>query len=216
MSTESTSKPTRSAFVDSAMSNLSTSLKSRLPSGMEPTKTNHSQSFRNRFNESIFWETWVATLLNRCGLWVLHPANVLSANKDDNWQTWDLEVSPDGMYGLRVEIKSIFDYFINPETYAQEDVFVCSYSSFTRKWPGVLAKDGTGLLKRNFLFVSKKTGVVLWLPRDTQVYTKIRHDAGRNETFPAVFAKPSSLRDMKGFVEYVKAIQETDSASQDG
>lgn len=133
-----------------------------------------SQSFRGRADEAAFFEAYVAAMLTRNGLYVLcHPWAI---DGKDHGKTWDLDacsvgpkpvggmsVADDGWPSTRLEIKSIKTDFTGPSNYPYPQVLVCSFNSWQRKWPG------TDHTSRDFMFVSRTTGQMVWLPKGSPV-----------------------------------------------
>ncbi len=161
-----------------------------------------SQSFIDRADSAAFYEAWVATVLTRGGLYVLHYPFVIDGK--DHSQSYDLEVFRDIpcgdwggelCHGTSVEVKSLSLTFTCPEDYPFPEVLLCSQSSFNKKWPG---RDYT---MRDFLLVSRKTGSIVWVPTMTQVGVKTVTDKTRNETYQAMTVNQSALSTLQDFVE---------------
>lgn len=158
-----------------------------------------SESFLRRANEAAFWEAWVGAVLSRAGLYTVHHPFTADGS-DSHSQTFDISVHDtepgrDG-WGSPVEVKSVNLTFTGPTDYPLETVLVCSQNSWLRKWPG---RDET---KRDFLFVSRHTGAIVWLP----IYSKVTlgneiHDRSRNETYSAVTTLRKFLQPLQSFVE---------------
>lgn len=167
-----------------------------------------SKSFMERANEAAFWEAWVGAILSRAGLYTVHHPFTLAdgAEKLSEYaNTWDLDVSAGNPCNLEdacelpVEVKSMNKTFTCPEDYPYDDLLVCSQASFQRKWPGM---DHTC---RDFLFVSRYSGAVLWLPAGAPVTLNHEQwDHDRGEVYRVVKADKSQLRDISAFVAYVK------------
>ncbi len=162
------------------------------------TMTNHSQSFKDRMPSASLFESYVASTLASKGLTVLHhPTNLTNG---DYSQSADLSILERG--DLRdpswnhIEVKSINRSFTGVNDYPFNEVMVCSQSSFLKKFPGL---DKTG---RDFLFASRVTGAILWLPAWSRV--TMGHevfDRSRNELYKVVKAQKSDLRELSDFVE---------------
>jgi hypothetical protein len=169
-----------------------------------------SKSFLDRADSAAFYEAWVGAVLARAGLYTLHHPFVADGG-DYHGQSWDLEaynVTPEEYYWctsppscrrVEVECKSLSLTFYNTDTYPFDDVLVCSQNSWLRKWPG---KDTT---QRDFLLISRPTGSVLWLPVSSPVVLGVEvTDRTRGETYKAVQAQKTSLKDLADFVEMVR------------
>ena len=192
------------------MSNLADTLNACLPktvktSGPILTTRSINESFMKRAGEACFFEAWVGAVLCRCGLYVKHLPMVIAQNRQDlktMGYSWDLEVSPDELIGERVEVKSTQQWFDSILTYPDKDVFVCSQSNFNKKWPN---QNKTG---SHFLFVSKKTGNIVWLPKGSvTTQNVVRKDYSRGETFKAVTATSSKLKSLEAFVEVMNGLK---------
>ncbi len=147
----------------------------------------------------------MASVITRAGLWVLHEPFVLAKTSREfaeAAQSFDLAVSPHrdnvDSFGLPVEVKSLNLTFHNPSDYPHATVLICSQSNFLKKWPG---RDTTG---RDFLFVSRETGAILWVPKDTQVtFGNETYDRSRNELYKTVTVNKSELKTLNEFTEMV-------------
>jgi hypothetical protein len=171
-----------------------------------------SNDFRNRADSAAFFEAWVGAVLARAGLYTVHHPFTLAKSKEDigNYaQTFDIEVAPAhpldsyynerGYVGTEVEVKSVNLTFNNPLDYPFDDLLVCSQSSWMKKWPG---RDK---IQRNFLFVSRVTGAIVWLPKGTPVELgKEITDTNRGQVYKAVYTSADYLRPLDEFVEYVR------------
>jgi len=163
-----------------------------------------SPGFLKRFDEGAFWESYVATVLSRNGLYVLHEPTHLGETVDKNKSySCDLQVSMDPMLevSIPVEVKSknlrFGDSFAD---YPDADIKVCSQKWFLKNWPGY---DCTG---RDFLFVSTKTNSILWLPQGTKVQLGVESFDkyyGYTETWAT--ARADQLQPLSSFVAMVKA-----------
>lgn len=166
-----------------------------------------SESFMARANEAAFWEAWVGAVLSRAGLWTVHHPFTLAESADkvsDYGHTWDLDVGTQDPATHRgdawqVEVKSTNKTFTGPDDWGTPDLLVCSQASFLRKWPG---RDKVG---RDFLFVSRYTGAVVWLPINTPVtLNHDQYDHGRGELYSVVKASKDSLRALTDFVQAIR------------
>ena len=169
-----------------------------------------SESFKRRADSAAFFEAYVAAKLSRAGLWVLHhPFTLASETGRDRLsyaQSVDLEVTgtqqdmsdyPESR--IDVEVKSSGVTFEDtPYTYPKLNILVCSKLSWDRKW------GSSPFLERDFLFVSRKTGAILWLPRGAHCVEALVTDRTRNESYVAMEATKHSLRPLSEFVEEVK------------
>lgn len=165
-----------------------------------------SDSFRGRADAAAYWEAWVGAVLSRAGLYTEHYPFYITDGPGgiDYSQTWDLNVANEpvahaGFGSVQVEVKSVNLEFTSVRNYPRPDVMVCSQNSFLRKWPG------RGTVGRDFLFVSRITGNVVWLPKDSPISVgHVTHDRTRNEVYKTVHARRSDLRDLVDFIEEVK------------
>lgn len=167
-----------------------------------------SQSFIDRADSAAFYEAWVGATLSRAGLYTLH--HPFKIDGKDHGQTWDLDVGaypPSLVYSdhkqpvedmTPVEVKSVNLSFHDRHSYPFEMLLICSQNSWQRKWPG---RDKT---QRDFLFVSRKTGAILWLPKGVCVELGVEVvDMGRSEVYKAVRTHKGYLRPLADFVEEV-------------
>lgn len=170
-----------------------------------------SASFAERANEAAFWEAWVGAILTRSGLYVVqHPFNLAREDQEvsDFAHSWDLDVATtnpcdfgdeDGVT-VPVEVKSVNKTFETPESWPMPELIVCSFASHYRKWPG------TDRTQRDFLFASRYTGAIVWLPRGTKLTISEVTDPDRDETYRVVRASRDDLRALDVFAQSVKAI----------
>lgn len=174
--------------------------------------TGLSSNFRERADSAAFFEAWVGAVLARAGLYTVHHPFTLAKDPDDiatYAETWDLDVSADdpkdmadwstGTRVYPVEVKSSNLTFHNVDTYPFDDLLVCSQNSWEKKW----VKAARTM--RDFLFVSRQTGAILWLPKGSGV--TLGHDVydrTRNQTYKAVRAESCSLLPLDAFVSWVK------------
>lgn len=170
-----------------------------------------TERFAARADSAAFWEAWVGAVLARAGLYTLHhPFTVgseVGRSNESYAQSHDLDVFQFYPWAIdegkpnpvQVEVKSSNALFTGAWDYPFPSVMVCSQSSFLKKWPGA-SKTG-----RDFLFVSRVTGNILWLPVHSPV--TVGHetfDAKRGEAYKTVHAAKSDLRDLHAFTEYVR------------
>jgi len=162
-----------------------------------------SGSFRNRADSAAFYEAWVGMVLSRAGLYTLHHPFTVAENSADiasYAHTWDLDVmaDPELESSVPCEVKSVNLPFTGAADYPYTDVLVCSQKSWENKWPGEVKTQ------RDFLFVSRLTGAILWLPVGSEVSLGHKvHDSSRNETYLSVKTSASRLEDCIAFCEYV-------------
>ena len=175
--------------------------------GNIPTKL--SNDFRERADSAAFYEAWVGAVLSRAGLWTLHHPFTLAETREqivEYAQTWDMSVGPNDFSNTEdpenpfydVEVKSVNLTFHNTDTYPFPRVLVCSQASWERKWySSVTVVD--------FLFVSRPTGCILWLPQGTKVeMNKTVTDTMRDQTYKAVDTDADNLCPLSDFVEKVR------------
>ncbi|MDD5374460.1 hypothetical protein [Acidithiobacillus sp.] len=159
-----------------------------------------SDSFRGRADAAAYWEAWTGAVLSRAGLYTEHYPFHISEGPGgiDYSQTWDLNVSKRGGPYTEVEVKSVNLTFTSVQDYPMRDVMVCSQNSFLRKWPGKAA------IGRDFLFVSRITGNIVWLPKHSPISVGHEtYDRERGETYKTVHARKADLRDLSDFLEYI-------------
>lgn len=158
-----------------------------------------SPSFKKRANEAAFWEAWVGTVLARAGLWTLHHPFVADGG-DYHALSWDLDVSNEGKEPwCPLECKSLNLTFTCPEDYPFETCMVCSANSWNRKWPGQTKTQ------RDFLFISREIGTILWLPMGSDVKVKKTTDKSRGETYSVMYTDSNNLKQLIDFIDYVKS-----------
>lgn len=167
-----------------------------------------SESFRNRADSAAFWEAWVGACLTRGGLYVvLQPWEI---DGKDHSQNYDLTVGSHQTVGevggayltkaIEVEVKSLSLEFNSPEDYPYDEVLVCSKSSFDRK----AGRHNLYNIYTDFFLVSTETGSILWLPKGTEIGTKVVTDRERDETYQSVTCRKKDLRYLSDFIEMVK------------
>lgn len=161
-----------------------------------------SPSFKKRANEAAFWEAWVGAVLARGGLYTLHHPFVADGGSHHGL-TWDLDVGgwhcfTDGDYyqpPCEVECKSLNLTFTCPKDYPFDTCLVCSANSWERKWGE--EKD----TQRDFLFISRETGAILWLPRGAPVHKKKTVDGTRDESYWVMYTDKRNLEPLWDFIE---------------
>jgi hypothetical protein len=170
-----------------------------------------SPSFRKRADGAALYEAWVGAVLARAGLYTLHHPFVADGG-DYHGLTWDLDVSAyppltsenvdvkrSSSSFTPVEVKSLSVEFTGPNDYPYNRPLVCSQNSWLKKWPG---KDKT---QRDFLFVSKPTGAIVWLPVGSPVELGCDvTDGNRGETYKVAKTWRHYLRPLYDFVEEVR------------
>lgn len=170
------------------------------------------QDFKERADSAAFWEAWVGAVLARSGLYTVHhPFTVAENWKEarEHYLTWDLTVcnyepeaynsSASGLDKRPVEIKSLNLEFYGPEDYPFDVVMVCSQKSWDRKWPG------TDKTSRDFIFVSRATGALVWLPVGSPVMVNVPAvDRERGDIYSGVRTEKKYLRDLAAFVQTFK------------
>ncbi len=167
-----------------------------------------SDSFRGRADAAAYWEAWVGAVLARAGLYTEHfPFYIADGTGGmDYSQTWDLNVSSGKGPYTEVEVKSVNLEFTGVKDYPRHSVMVCSQNSFLRKWPG------GSTIGRDFLFVSRITGNVVWLPKNSRI--SVGHetfDGSRNELYKTVHGRKEDLRNLYEFVEHCNGNQTTEA-----
>lgn len=168
-----------------------------------------SSNFRDRADSAAFFEAWVGAVLARAGLYTLHHPFTLAETREDiesYAQTVDLGVGADAssfdseVYDFKeVEVKSSNLTFHTTLDYPFPELLICSQNSWEKKWTKAYTT------RRDFLFVSRQTGAILWLPTKTPVTLgNLVHDATRNQTYKAVKTSSDNLRALDEFVHMVK------------
>lgn len=158
----------------------------------------HSKSFLERMDEAAFWETYVATLLSRAGLYVLHhPTDIDPNGYDGHAYSVDLTVVRAKFYELEgaedVEVKSV-----SRELDICGRNILCSQNSYLRK-------NHHAKTSKHFVFVCRSTGHVWWLPEGTPVELGIEQfDSTRNETYKVACYRGEDARFLGGLVSLVK------------
>lgn len=156
-----------------------------------------SESFKKRADEAAFWEAWVGTVLSRGGLYTLHHPFTADGSPS-HALTWDLEVGSKPQNLLTVEVKSLKLTFTGPADYPFSELLVCSGNSWKKKW------GDSVLTQRDFLFVSRATGAIVWLPIGVTCGVATVTDKERGETYKTVVTDSGGLKHLSEFVDHVK------------
>lgn len=160
-----------------------------------------SESFKARANEAAYWEAWVGAVLARAGLYTMHHP-FLADGSDSHGLSWDLDVSSEGVGGpwRQVEVKSLNLKFNNIDDYPFNTVIVCSQNSWRKKW------GQADMTQRDFLFVSRETGSIVWLPTAVPVISGCHTvDRSRNEQYLTIQTTKNKLKDLHEFIEHVQS-----------
>jgi len=155
--------------------------------------------FAKRADSACFWEAWVGAVLSRHGLTTTHHPFVVDGK--DHGETWDLTVCSNSFAHTQtmVEVKSINTRFSHAGDYPHKKLLVCSQNNWLRKWPGRCTTQ------RHFLFVSRITGSIVWLPPGSKVSLGNEcYDKTRGEFYKVVKTDSSNLKDLNAFIEKVK------------
>ncbi len=151
-----------------------------------------SESFKARADSACFWEAWVAAVLAKQGLWVRHTPFVLDGTPAGP----DLSV---GKWNMPAEVKSQNLTFNCAADYPKDRALVCSYNSWRRKVEaGDYLADGT--IGCDFFLVSRETGAIVWVPKETYVHLTEVWDSDRSELYKAIYAAKCDLRDLIDYV----------------
>ncbi len=179
-------------------------LKPTLLKGVLRTGGAVSKSFLDRADSAAFWEAWVGAVLARAGLYTMHYPFIADGDPSHG-TTWDLDVSATNPYPsaapvpIQTEVKSLNLSFGSVADYPYSEVLVCSQNSWIKKWP---SRDYT---MRDFLFVSRVTGDIVWLPTMSQVRMgKEVTDSTRGQTYKVVTTDKANLASLEDFVSYAK------------
>ena len=161
-----------------------------------------SESFKRRADSSAFFEAWVGAVLSRHNLFTCHHPFTLAAETGNSLSfyahSWDLDVSPDNLLFLPVEVKSVNLKFTEPNDYPHLGVLVCSEASWRNKW-----SDGERTM-RDFLMVSRLTGGIAWLPKGVDVGRTEVEDKTRGEKYWCKTTHKSELRTLAEFVHHAQ------------
>lgn len=160
-----------------------------------PLPNFRSKSFMERADDAAFWEAWVATVLCRSGLDVIHQSFKIGEEHYHPERT-DLHVIKQNDRSVPVEVKSSRMHFTGPNDYPDNEVFACSESSYKRKGNNI-----PYTLYCDFLIVSKQTGNIVWIPRGTFLEFRKSFDSSRQETFTALYATRKSVCNLANFIE---------------
>ncbi len=162
-----------------------------------------SEGFKARADTAAFFEAWAGAILSRHNLFTCHHPFTLATETGlpalYYANSWDLDVSADNTVFTPVEVKSVNHKFTLPNDYPYADIFVCSETSWNKKWPT------TRKTQRDFLFVSRISGGIIWLPKGADVVGAALVDKTRSESYRCVTTHNSLLRSLDEFVEHVKA-----------
>ncbi len=162
-----------------------------------------SASFQQRADSSAFFEAWVGARLSRCNLYSVHHPFTLASDTGNPLSfyahAWDLDVSADNRIFTPVEVKSVNLKFTEPNDPPHLGILVCSEASWNKKWPGKTT------VQRDFLFVSRLTGGIVWLPKGADVGRTEVTDKSRSEKYWCITTHKSELRPLASFVESVQA-----------
>jgi hypothetical protein len=162
-----------------------------------------SASYCARMNEASFWETWVATVLSRAGLFTVHWPSLVDGGTE-HLDSWDLGVAHKNPFDYRkVEVKA-FNIPFNSAENIRRPLFLSSQVAWDRKGLGAENHTGNHTL-REWLIVSKITGMVVWVPKGSPVVTHVpQHDMSRDERFLGVTVDGKYVRSLDRFVEEVR------------
>ncbi len=171
------------------------------------SKTNYiSESFKQRADSSAFFEAWCGAMLARSNLYTVHHPFTLAAETGNSLafyaHSWDLDVSPDNILFIPVEVKSVNLKFTEPNDYPHLGVLVCSDASWQKKWPG---QEKT---QRDFLMVSRITGGIIWLPKGTETGVTPVVDKTRKESYECRTTHKSALLRLSDFVSTIQSISD--------
>lgn len=196
-------KRVASLYQETTMTATSKALVKRPPKRSKNNPYGISPEFKERADSAAFYEAWVGAVLARAGLFTLHHPFTIAKDVTEvpNYhQTWDLEVgqSPLPEDCVQVEVKSVNLTFLNTDTYPFEDLLICSLNSWDRKWP-----KSTKTM-RDFLFVSRVTGTILWLPVGSPMHVGETYDAVRGQLYKTAQTKSEYLRPLSDFVVMVR------------
>lgn len=162
-----------------------------------------SESFKRRADSAAFFEAYVAARLTRLGLYVmLNPVTIAKPGEDlsEYHRSVDLTVYPPGLGGIPVEVKSQnLTFADDPISYPKEKPLVCSESSWNHKNPTPSVKT-----RYDQLYVSRTTGAILWLPKDSPVELGVDvYDSKRGELYRAVATRRELLQPVGVFADVV-------------
>jgi hypothetical protein len=158
-------------------------------------------------DEASFCETYVATLLSRMGLYVLHhPTNIDHDGPAGHQHSVDLTVVRDIYNG---EMEGAYDVEVKSTAWLSDSGtrLLCSERNFRAKH--IKSRSGWRTF-RDYLFLAKGRGSVTWLPSGSQVMLDSEAglsvtDRTRNETYLAARFEAHLLRPLAEFIERVKS-----------
>jgi hypothetical protein len=170
------------------------------------------KSFRERADSACFFEAWVGSCLSREGITTIHHPFTLASETGRPLSayatSWDLTAKfiyegPDAKVGgardsVRMEVKSSKMSFTHAHNFPTEKVLVCS----KKNWD---AKGWENITVRPFVYVSRVTGKIVWLPPGNPVITSIVTDRTRGETYDCVCVRKDRLRDFADLVRWIKS-----------
>lgn len=153
------------------------------------------KDFQERLALAHYGEAYVAARISAEGFGVyMPPLEVAQTEKealDPKWKlTVDLYVQGEGpeLCSTAVEVKSQSERFASPET--RRSNLVCSAGSFKPS--------------AEYIFLSKPTAALVWLPKNTEVERKLHTDTLRGETYAVMVHPPGALRSFEDFIKRLK------------
>lgn len=154
------------------------------------------KDFQERLALAHYGEAYVAARISAEGFGVyMPPLEVAQTEKealDPKWKlTVDLIVHRRvlrGIFHVDVEVKSQSERFTSPET--RRSNLVCSAGSFKPS--------------AEYIFLSKPTAALVWLPKNTEVERKLHTDTLRGETYAVMVHPPGALRSFEDFIKMLK------------
>lgn len=145
-----------------------------------------------RADDAVRWEAYVAGRLARAGLQVVHNPFTLAESAKELSQysnSVDLLIA-----GRPVEVKSKgTDFGPDPFEYPYPDILICASKSYANKW-------GEGE-HGDFIYVSTRSGSLLWLPAGQADGERRVYDSRRKEGYCAKTANKEKLRSFADFCE---------------
>lgn len=177
--------------------------KSTCPAPFSSGKPYHGKmnlkDFQDRLALAHYGEAYVAGRISAEGFDVLlpglHVAQTEAEALDPKWKnTVDLVVAiGDGPMGdsVFVEVKSQSERFTDDPA-SRRSRLVCSAGSFKRD--------------AHYIFLSKPTACLLWLPKNSEVERKEHTDTLRGETYKVMTHMPGALRSFADFVAHLKGM----------
>jgi len=158
------------------------------------------KDFQDRLSLAHYGEAYVAGRISAEGFDVLlpglHVAQTEAEALDPKWKnTVDLVVAVGGdMFHeahANVEVKSQSERFTDDPA-SRRSRLVCSAGSFKRD--------------AHYIFLSKPTACLLWLPKNSEVERKEHTDTLRGETYKVMTHMPGALRSFADFVAHLKGM----------